>query len=182
MINADGTVSAGWGSVSDLDGNGRSHAVNGSDLSLLFGTVRVFEMARAATDPANAIQHALALTTKHACGTFRYPAADSNGSSTDTGCISVGVRIFLDSGADCSTVTPVGEKAVCYALQKYGAYVIGTGGSTFSFKFEVPTEGQTGGSRADPYPGVGIVGDYYNMVSIPWSRLKVAPDCQCSPY
>jgi hypothetical protein len=181
-INADGTVSVGRGSVSDLDGNGRSHVVNGASLSPLFGTVRVFEMERARTDPANAIQHALAFTTKYACNTYRYPATTSNGSLTAPGCIPVGARVFLDSGADCSTVSPAGEKAVCYALQKYGAYVIGTGGSTFSFKFEVPTEGQTGGSGADPYPGVGIVGDYYNMVSIPWSRLKVAPDCQCSPY
>lgn len=182
MINTDGTVSAGWGSVSDLDGNGRSHAMNGASLSHLFGTARAFEMERAATDPANAIRHALAFTTKYACSTFRYPAVQSNGSYTGTGCVPVGARVFLDSGADCSTVSPVGEKAVCYALQKYGAYVIGTGGSTFSVKLEVPTEGQTGGSGPDPYPGVGIVGDYYSMVNIPWSRLKVAPDCQCSPY
>ena len=181
-INADGTVSVGWGSVSDLDGNGQSHIGNGSNLSPLFGTVRVFEMERAASDPANAIQHALAFTSKYACGTYRYPAAATNGTYTGTGCIPVGARIYLDSGADCSAVSPAGEKAVCYALKRYGAYSIGSGGSTFSFKFEVPTYGQAGGSGPDPYPGVGLVIDYYDMVNIPWSRLKVAADGQFAPY
>jgi hypothetical protein len=181
-INADGTVSVGWGSVSDLDGNGQSHIGNGSNLSPLFGTVRVFEMERAASDPANAIQHALAFTSKYACGTYRYPAVTTNGTYTGTGCIPVGSRIYLDSGADCSTVSPAGEKAVCYALKKYGAYAIGSGGSTFSFKLEVPTYGQAGGSGPDPYPGAGLVIDYYDMVNIPWSRLKVAADGQFAPY
>ena len=182
-INTDGTVSVGWGSISDLDGNGRSHAVSGSNLSYLFGTVRVFEMERAATDPANAIQHALAFTSKYSCGTtHRYPATASSGTYTGTGCIPLGARIYLDSGADCSTVSPAGEKAVCYALQKYGAYAVGSGGSTFSFKFEVPTYGQAGGSGPDSYPGVGLVIDYYDMVNIPWSRLKVAADGQFAPY
>ncbi|HKV11666.1 MAG TPA: hypothetical protein VJ725_26205 [Thermoanaerobaculia bacterium] len=181
-INADGTVSVGWGSISDLDGNGRSVAVSGSNLSYLFGTVRVFEMERAATDPANAIQHALGFTSKYACSTWRYPATGAGGTYAGTGCIPVGARIYLDSGADCSTVSPAAEKAVCYALQKYGAYSIGSGGSTFSFKLEVPTYGQAGGSGPDPYPGVGLVMDYYDMVNIPWSRLKVAADGQFAPY
>jgi hypothetical protein len=182
VINPDGTVSVGWGSVADLDGNGLSPGMTGADLSHLFGTVRVFEMERAASDPANAIRHALVFHSQYACNTYRYPATNSNGTSTAAGCIPQGARVFLDSAADCSTVSPVGEKAVCYALQKYGAYMIGTGGSVFEIKFEVPTSGQPGGSGPDPYPGVGFVWDAYDMANIPWSRLKVAKDCQCTPY
>jgi hypothetical protein len=178
-INSDGTVSTGWGEVADLDGNGQSP---GSFLSDLFGTVRVFEMARAASDPANAIQHALSVTTRYACSTYRYPAVKSDGTFSGTGCIPVGGRIFLDSSADCSIVSPVGEKAVCYALQKYGAYVTGMAGSPFSVTFEVPTGGLPGGSGPDPYPGVGLDEDSYELSHIPWSRLKVAKDCQCTPY
>jgi hypothetical protein len=178
-INADGTVSTAWGRVTDLDGSGRSFS---SSLSDLFGTVRVFEMERAATDPANAIQHALAVTTRFACSTYRYPATKSDGIYTGTGCVPAGSRLYLDSTAACSTVSPVGEKALCYALQKYGAYVTGFGGSPFAVMFEAPTAGLPGGSAADPYPGVGIVGDFYDLSHIPWAKLRVAPDCQCTPY
>lgn len=110
MINSNGTVTAAWGGVTDLDGNGQSP---GSLLPDPFGTVRVFEMERAATDPANAIRHALAVTTRFACGTYRYPATKSDGTYTGTGCVPVGSRLYLDSTAACSTVTPAGEKALC---------------------------------------------------------------------
>lgn len=178
-VNSDGTVSTGWGRIADLDGNGQA---SGSSLSDLFGLVRVFEMERAASDPANAIQHALALKSRYACSTWRYPAPQSNGSFSGAGCIPVGSRVFLDSSADCSTVSSVGEKAVCHALRKYGAYVIGTAGSAFNIVFEAPSTGQPGGSGPNPYPGVGFPWDYYDMVNIPWSKLKVAKDCQCAPY
>jgi hypothetical protein len=181
-INSDGTVTMRWGNVADLDGKG-SPGVNGADLSHLFGLVRVFEMERAASDPANAIQHALAFVSNYVCSTTsRYPATKTNGYFSGAGCIPMGSRVFLDSTADCSTATPVGEKAICYALQKYGAYAVGTTSSAFSLEFEVPTAGQPGGSGADPYPGVGFTGDYYGMPNIPWSKLKVAKDCQCMPY
>jgi hypothetical protein len=182
MINSDGTVSAEWGAVTDLDGGGPSDIVSGSGLSRMFGTVRVFEMARAATDPANAIQHALSLSTSYACTTYLYPATKSKGWKTGTGCLPMGGRVFLDASADCSIVSPVGEKAICYALQKYGAYVTHTSSYPFILKFEAPTAGLPGGSGPDPYPGVGLTRDSINLSHIPWSKLKVAKDCQCTPY
>jgi hypothetical protein len=131
----------------------------------------------------NAIQHSLAIISKYTCTTWRYPAISSDGTFTGTGCIPAGSRVFLESSADCSVVSPVGAKAVCYALKKYGAYVLRhTNDTAFSFLFETPTPGQPGGSGADPYPGAGFTADYYNLTSIPWSRLKVAKDCQCTPY
>ncbi|HSK77549.1 MAG TPA: hypothetical protein VLQ45_13950 [Thermoanaerobaculia bacterium] len=180
-INSDGTVSTFWGGVTSLDGNGQSPGANGANLSLVFGRVRVFEMERAATDPANAIQHALSFSTVYACPTWRYPATKSSGSSTAAGCIPMGSRVFLDSSASCSTVSPAGEKAICYALQKYGAYVTGRTKDVFNLELEVPTGGQPGGSAPDPYTGVGL-GDNYGLKNIPWSKLKVAKDCQCTPY
>lgn len=181
-INTDGTVSTGWGAVSDLDGGGRAPGYHG-DLSHLFGVVRVFEMARATSDPANAIPHALAFGSQYVCDTaYRFPATWENGSFAGTDCIPTGTRVFLDSSADCSTVSPAGEKAVCYALQKYGAYAVSHSGSAFSLQFETPTAGQPGGSGADPYPGAGFAGDYDNLSNIPWANLKVAKDCRCTPY
>lgn len=179
-INADGTVTAAYGGVTDLDGSG-APGINGAKLSHLFGLVRVFEMERAATDPANAIQHALAFVSNYVCTSYRYPAGRSNGYASGSGCIPMGGRVFLDSSADCSTVSPAADKAACYALQKYGAYAVGTTDSAFSLLFENPTYGQPGGSAPDPYPGVGLSGDYDGMESIPWSKLKVAADCRCSP-
>jgi hypothetical protein len=182
MINSDGTVSAEWGAVTDLDGGGQADVVSSSGLSRMFGTVRVFEMARAVADPANAIQHALAFSSSYTCTTSRYPATHSKGNRTGTGCIPMGGRVFLDSSADCSIVSPVGEKAICYALQKYGAYVTHNAGYPFILKFEAPTAGLPGGSGPDPYPGVGLTRDSINLSHIPWSKLKVAKDCQCTPY
>ncbi|HSK77548.1 MAG TPA: hypothetical protein VLQ45_13945, partial [Thermoanaerobaculia bacterium] len=181
-INADGTVSTGWGAVSDLDGGGQAIGYHGN-VSHLSGVVRVFEMARAQSDPANAIQHALAFGSQYVCDTaYRFPATWENGSFAGAGCIPTGTRVFLDSTADCSTVSPAGEKAVCYALKKYGAYATTHSGSAFTLQFETPTAGQPGGSGADPYPGAGLSGDYDNLSNIPWANLKVAKDCQCTPY
>jgi hypothetical protein len=90
--------------------------------------------------------------------------------------------VFLDAGADCSVMPTAGEKAICYALQKYGAYSLGESGVAFGFNFETSTNGQPGGSVPNSYPGVGFTGNYYALTSIPWSRLKVAKDCLCTPY
>jgi hypothetical protein len=182
-INSDGTVTTLWGGVTSLDGDGRSPGANATDLSLVFGRVRVFEVERATSDPANAIQHALAFGSKYTCAasvaTYRYPAGKHNGSYTGAGCIPAGSRVFLDSSADRSTVSPAGEKAICYALQKYGAYLTGASSAVFNLELEGPRDGQPGGSASNPYPGVGL-GEDSGLKNIPWGKLKVAVDCRYS--
>lgn len=169
-----GTLSTAWGGVTSLDGNGQNSGATGSNLSHLFGMVRTFEMAKAPTSPATAIPHALHFSSQFTCPSFRYPATKSDG-STSGSCIPEGARVFLDSSANCAAVTPVGSEAVCYALQRYGAYDTDTGGSPFSMGFEGD------GLKDVPavYSNAGFTADYFNMSGIPWSHLHVAADCQC---
>jgi hypothetical protein len=110
---------------------------------------------------------------------YRYPATKNSGSAMGAGCIPAGSRVFLDSSADCSTVSPVGEKAICYALQKYGAYMTATSKDVFNLDLEIPTDGQPGDSGPNPYHGVGL-GENLGLPNIPWFKLKVAADCRCS--
>jgi hypothetical protein len=171
---AGGALSTSWGGVTSLDGNGQNPGATGSNLSHLFGMVRMFEMGNAASSPATAIQHALHFASSFTCSTFRYPATKSDG-STSGFCIPEGARVFLDASADCAAVTPVGSEAVCYALQRYGAYDTDTGGSPFAMGFE----GDGSNDVPSVYSTVGFGWDYYDMKSVPWSHLHVAADCQC---
>jgi hypothetical protein len=169
-----GTLSKSCGGVTSLEGNGKNPGATGSNLSHLFGMVRMFEMGNAPSSPATAIQHALHFSSSFTCSTFRYPATKSDG-FTSGFCIPEGARVFLDSSANCAAVTPVGSEAVCYALQRYGAYDTDTGGSPFAMGFE----GDGNNDIPSVYSNVGFGGDYYDMKSIPWSHLHVAADCQC---
>jgi hypothetical protein len=172
---SNGTLSVGWGGVTSLDGNGQSLGATGSGLSHLFGMVRMSEMANAETTPATAIPHALHFSSQYTCSAYRYPALKSDGNSSGN-CIPEGARVFLDSSADCSTVTPAGSEAVCYALQRYGAYDTDSGGSAFAMGF------QGDGTNDVPavYSNAGFAWDYYDMKNIPWSHLHVADNCQCT--
>jgi hypothetical protein len=160
--------------VTSLDGNGQNSGGTGSDLSHLFGMVRMFEMASASSTPSTAIEHALEFSSRFTCPTYRYPAMKSDGNASG-GCIPAGARVFLDSSASCTTVTPVAAQAVCYALQNYGAYAEDTGGSAFAIGFQ-----GDGATDIPPvYSNAGLAWDYYDMSSVPWSHLHVAADCQC---
>jgi len=174
ISTAGGTLSTSWGGVANLDGNGQNPGATGSSLSHLFGMVRIFEMAHAPSSPATAIQHALHFSSRYTCSSYRYPALKSDGHSSGY-CIPEGARVFLDSSADCSAVTPAGSEAVCYALQRYGAYDTDTGGSPFAMGFE----GDGNNDIPSAYSNAGFGWDYYDMSNIPWSHLHVAAGCQC---
>jgi hypothetical protein len=172
---SNGTLSTSWGGMTSLDGNGQNDGATGSNLSHLFGMVRMFEIANATSSPSTAIGHALQFSSSFTCSTYRYPATKSDGGSS-ANCIPEGARVFLDSSADCASVTPAGAEAVCYALQKYGAYNNDSGGSPFAMGFE----GDGVNDVPPVYSNVGIAWDYYDMSNIPWSHLHVAADCQCT--
>ena len=174
ISTASGTLSTAWGGVTSLNGNGQNPGATGSNLSHLFGMVRMFEMANAPSSPATAIQHALHFSSSYTCSSYRYPALKSDGHSSGY-CIPEGARVFLDSSADCSKVTPAGSEAVCYALQRYGAYATDTGGSPLTMGFE----GDGNKDVPSVYSNAGFTSDYYNMSNIPWSHLHVAAGCQC---
>lgn len=173
---SNNALSTAWGGVTSLDGNGQSLDATGSGLSHLFGMVWTSEMANAVLSPSTAIPHALHFSSSFTCATYRYPAIKSDGSHTGS-CIPEGTRVFLNSSTNCAAVTPAGSEAVCYALQRYGAYDTDTSGSTFALGFE----GDGMNDVPAVYSQAGFGWDYYDMKNIPWSHLEVATNCACTP-
>lgn len=159
--------STGWGAVNSLHGSGWGGAATGSGASRLGGVIRVSEIA------AGDIPHALALQTNNACATFRPPALKSDGTSTREDCIPEGALLQLDPALDLSelSLTP-GQLAVATAMQRYGGYVMDSGGTPLSVSFELDTDAAPGTVGAT-YEAAGFRWDYDAMENIPWDKLRV---------
>jgi hypothetical protein len=178
-VNSDGSITAGSMSVVDLDGRGNKTAggqnlnITGSGVSRLFGVIRANEVRAAATDPRTAIPHGLqvALPTTYNCaGKLREPATKTDGRSNATDCVAEGARFQMDPTFDCSTVSPKLGQAICFALQKYGAYDIDNGCGTCMVFYG---QHRRSWSTADAdYSAAGITGDY-NSLGLPMNRLRV---------
>lgn len=164
---------AAWGGAVALNGDGRETnggSSTGSDISRFAGVVRASEIQ------AGQINHALFFSTNMAAkGTFRYPAAKSDGSNM-TGVstpIPEGSRVQLDPSIDLTKIPGItkAELAVGTALQRYGAYVGDNGGARMAFTFEYL--GTSSAAQA-PYTAAGMgSGDYYGFPHLPWNRLRV---------
>jgi hypothetical protein len=124
--------SAGSAFIQDLDGAGVSchegEHCNGpvaAGFSLLGGVVRPSEFREGEID------HALALTVPRTRADFiACPATHTDGSTSSTSAIPEGARIQLDPQFDVdSQQWPEWKKIIARALQRYGAYVVDTGGS-----------------------------------------------------
>jgi len=178
-VNADGTVTVGSMSIVDLDGagnktaDGRNLNITGAGVSRLFGVIRAHEVRAAATSPATAISHALQVTLPSAMncsGTFREPATKTDGRSTFTDCVQEGARVQLDPTYDCTVPPTKMGRAICYAMEKYGAYVMDNNGSSIMAFFA--QHRLSWPNAATDYDAVGITHDYQNM-GIPMTRLRV---------
>ena len=177
-VNSDGSVSASAMNVVDLDGpgnktvDGKNLNITGAGVSRMFGVVRANEVRAAATRPATAIQHALqvSLPTSFNCvKTFREPATKTDGRSTASDCMVEGGRYQMDPSFDCSSVTVKLGQAVCYAMQKYGAYDMDNNGSR---SLVVYGQQRRSWSTADAdYAAAGIRGDYSGL-GIPMSKMR----------
>lgn len=178
-VASDGTVSAGSMNVVDLDGRGNETAagerlnVTGSGLSRLFGVIRAPEVEAAATDPEGAISHALQVSlpiTVNCAGSFRAPATKSDGGARGAQCVQEGSRIQLDPAYDCVRTEMLLGRAVCHALQTYGAFVIDNNGGTAMGLFGQNVASWPGGQRG--YRRAGIDSDY-TALRLPMDRLRV---------
>ena len=101
------------------------------------------------------IERPLRLAARAAARWTRSSAADTHG-------LSVPISPMIPG------ITPL-ELTVGRALQRYGAYCGDNGGSRMSFLFEY--EGGT--SPGPTYRAAGAGWDYFDMVRLPWSRLRV---------
>lgn len=161
---AAGGWTASWGTVSSIDGDGRTDGATGAGLPALGGLIRASEIR------LGVIDHALAFSTDNACQiVFRYPASKTDGASSQSDCIPEGARVQLDPTLEVTRLPGISpaEVAVAKALQVYGAYARDNGGATIAFAFEDPV------GQADPYAAAGLAWDYAAMPHIPWNRLRV---------
>ena len=179
----DTTVTARWGGVYPLDGDGTSRKAvyqgpkpqafpaavsrgTGSGISSLAGLVTADDIR------SGSIDHALVFATDRACGPpfdgpAWYPATTTDGWVTDEPCIPEGGRLQLDPLIDLDSIAlSPGQRMVGEALQKYGAYCIDNGGSRVGFIFEL---------AADPsvYAAAGLDGDYASMNELPWDGIRL---------
>jgi len=179
-VNSDGTVTVGSMSVVDLDGSGTKTAggenlnITGAGVSRIFGVIRAHEVKAAATSPSTAIKHALQVTLPGAVNcsrVFREPATKTDGrSASTTDCIQEGARVQMARGFDCWAIkTKMGE-AICFALKKYGAYVMDNNGSDIMAFFA--QHRLTWRTSSADYAAVGITHDYQDL-GLPMTRLRV---------
>ncbi|MFK4088262.1 choice-of-anchor Q domain-containing protein [Kribbella sp. NPDC020789] len=133
---------------------------------------------------AGTIEHALYFTSTNSCETFRKPAGKSDGDGSGSSCVPMGARIQLDPSVDCAGLPGAssGEKMICVAMQKYGGYVLDSGGPGPISGIGVAGDDLTDPGRA-PWrtPGDGMrpggildkAGLVGSLSHIPWNKLRV---------
>lgn len=148
-----------YGGVYDLNGGGVPVlAGSGSGSDIPQSPILTSEIE------AGVINHALGFASPKNASGFRAPATKSDGGGS--GPFVEGMRFQLDPTFDCNAMPTKAEKAVCVALQVYGAYnVDNTGGGTgWFFQANDPN---------GVYPAAGITGDYMAFENIPMDRMRL---------
>jgi hypothetical protein len=184
----NGQWQAGWGSVYPFDGDALSHQVShgkganqvawpaptsratGSGLSSLAGLITASDMR------AGVINHALVFSSDFTCGprdgsAFRFPATATDGLITGGPCLPEGSRIRLDPTLALSQIPGItaAQLTIGYALQKYGAYLIDSGGSRLAIVAQTP--------RTTPdtavFDQLGMSQDYYPLTPFSLSSFQL---------
>jgi len=166
-------ASGGGGTDSKKEGVG-----TGAEVQASAGFILNSEVA------SGAINHALYFTSTNSCGSFRAPAGKSDGNGGGSSCAPMGARIQLDPSVDCNGIGgSAGEKMICVTMQKYGGYILDSGGPGPISGIGVAGDDMTDPSRS-PWqkPGNGMrSGGVFDKVglgpdgldAIPWNKLRV---------
>ena len=111
-IGRDGVVRTGWGGVSSLDGTGASPGATGSNLSHLFGMIRVREVRAAVSNwrlphrgrlrSCYRYTTQIAFASSHTCSSYRSPATKSDGTYSGARCVPMGSVVYLRADANCA--------------------------------------------------------------------------------
>ena len=155
--------------VNDAAGSGaacpeRKHcnAANAAGFALLGGLVWPQELR------AGHIDHALALTTPFTrAGYIACPATHTDGKSADPDAIPEGARIQLDPGFDvASQPWPEWKKTLARALQRYGGYIVDTGGA-------LAVRGVSDLNFPDNSWAAAGTPTQAGLFDLPWDRMRV---------
>lgn len=168
--------SAGSAFLQDLNGAGancsQGEHCNGpvaAGFSLLAGVVRPSEFRKGEID------HALALTVPRTRADFiACPATHTDGSTNSASAIPEGARIQLDPQFDVNSQSwPEWKKIIARALQRYGAYVVDTGGSVAirGIADMNSYEGSWASVRVSISP---------TLSDLPWNKMRVLKITSCN--
>lgn len=163
----------------------------GSEVQAGFGFILNSEVQ------TGSINHALYFTSRNSCSSFRKPAGKSDGGGGGSSCVPMGARIQLDPAVDCNGLSGAsrGEKMICVAMQKYGGYMLDSGGPGHISGIGVagddmtdpnrspwqrPGNGMRGSRNCAPigpncgiYANSGMTGGTADFSRIPWNRMRV---------
>lgn len=130
------------------------------------------------------IDHALGLLLPHnwiTAGMKAWPAARSDGGSTDPNSVPEGARFRLDPKLDINSLNlPPLTRMIALAAQRYGL-IVRDGSSNVSIDGQVPESPAQTAAWQQALAGSGF--QYWSQVlkSFPWSRLQLA-QMSLSPY
>ncbi len=198
-------ITSTWPAVFDLNGFGNTANPNtgkgtGAGISQLAGTIRVQEMTNGSINHALAFAANASLTcsapnngTSNPNGQFRWPAVATDGKhdiATYPNCLPYGMRVQLDPSINFDNTSQYpnlapGERIIAKAMQKYGAYLVDSGGGNMSLSFETNQSGEKTWCQLGIAPagswGCPTPTDEANYWSFPWmdGHLRVLADCQC---
>ncbi len=161
-----GSPRCSWGAVFSLDSDGVDPLVPGAIGPIGAGFSRLAGIGRMSELTAGLIPHPLVFSSGMSGSGWLYPAVKSDGGAGGN-VFKEGHRIQLNPTANIDSLTGV-TRTIAQALKTYGAYCMDVGGTGLNFIFETPHPG-----GPDPYPGLGVVGDYFNLSAIPWSSIRV---------
>jgi hypothetical protein len=153
-----------------LPGDGIEPDVTAAHFTGAAGMIRGEELA------AGEINHALVVTISCDSGTYVYPATGRGAACGDrTNAAAEGQLFQLDPSYDISGY-PAWKQAVLRAAQRYGIYVVDTGGSPTDIMFEEPIS-HTSLGYPNPFTQVQSSGAFDLASGGWWSRLRVVDPC-----
>jgi hypothetical protein len=134
------------------------------------GVVRPEEIAQGHID------HALAMTTPITRrGYVACPAGHGDGRHDDPNALPIGAHVQLDPRLNVGRLgLPRWKKVIARALQRYGAYVVDTGGAVAFYA-------QSNSGRSfDAWQKAGVPSDSPSMADLPWPSMRVLAMSRCA--
>jgi hypothetical protein len=148
----------------------RCGGANAAFFALGAGVVRPEEIAQGHID------HALALTTPITRrGFVACPAGHGDGRHDDPNALPIGAHVQLDPGLDVARLPlPRWKKVIAVALQRYGAYVVDTGGAVAFYAQSNLGRGFNAWAKA------GVPSDSPKLSDLPWRSMRVLAMKRCA--
>jgi hypothetical protein len=148
----------------------RCGGANAAYFALGAGLVRPEEIAQGHID------HALAITTPITRrGYVACPAGHGDGRHDDPNALPIGAHVQLDPSLNVAALPlPRWQKVIAVALQRYGAYVVDTGGAVAFYA-------QSNLGRGfDAWDKAGVPADSPSVSDLPWSSMRVLAMTRCA--